>query len=178
MKTTGEVMARYKKYLYENYPQAEAKVKKFKLGPGRAASIEVRFSGPDTKVLRELSQEAQEIMIATGRAESVRDDWRQDVKVLSPVIMELRQRELVLPVLILPRPCRCFHRNNIGVYREGDKLLPIVARPPDKERLDVNQIGDVQIFSPVAGRMIPVEEVVSGFKPTSNRASCLPVTVC
>ncbi|MFW5500672.1 MULTISPECIES: efflux RND transporter permease subunit [unclassified Maridesulfovibrio] len=187
--TTGEVMARYKKYLYENYPQAEAKVKKFKLGPGRAASIEVRFSGPDTKVLRELSQEAQEIMLATGRAESVRDDWRQDVKVLSPVIMEAQAKRVGITRPDLAKAMQMFFTGtNIGVYREGDKLLPIVARPPDKERLDVNQIGDVQIFSPVAGRMIPVEEVVSGFKTniepgkllTRNRmltitASCEPV---
>ncbi|ACS78142.1 efflux RND transporter permease subunit [Maridesulfovibrio salexigens] len=187
--TTGEVMDRYKKYLYENYPQAEAKVKKFKLGPGRAASIEVRFSGPDTKVLRELSHEAQDIMLATGRAESVRDDWRQDVKVLSPVIMEAQAKRAGITRPDLAKAMQMFFSGtNIGVYREGDKLLPIVARPPDKERLDVNQIGDVQIFSPVAGRMIPVEEVVSGFKTniepgkllTRNRmltitASCEPV---
>ena len=186
---TGEVMARYKKYLYENYPQAEAKVKKFKLGPGRAASIEVRFSGPDTKVLRQLSQEAQNIMIATGRAESVRDDWRQDVKVLSPVIMEAQAKRAGITRPDLAKAMQMFFSGtNIGVYREGDKLLPIVARPPDKERLDVNQIGDVQIFSPVAGRMIPVEEVVSGFETniepgklrTRNRmltitASCEPI---
>ncbi|NDV26130.1 efflux RND transporter permease subunit [Desulfovibrio sp. JC010] len=163
--TTGEVMARYKKYVNENYPQAEAKVKKFKLGPGRSASIEVRFSGPDTKVLRQLSLEAQDIMLATGHAESIRDNWRQDVKVLSPVIMEAQAKIAGITRPDLAKAMNLFFTGtNIGVYREGDKLLPIVARPPARERLDVNQIGDVQIFSPVANRMIPVEEVVSGFE--------------
>lgn len=187
--TTGEVMARYKKYVNENYPQAEAKVKKFKLGPGRAASIEVRFSGPDTKILRELSHKAQGIMLATGHAESIRDDWRQDVKVLSPVIMEAQAKIAGITRPDLANAMQMFFTGtNVGVYREGDKLLPIVARPPARERLDVNQIGDVQIFSPVAGRMIPVEEVVSGFETniepgkiqTRNRmltitASCEPI---
>ncbi|WP_419781472.1 efflux RND transporter permease subunit [Maridesulfovibrio sp.] len=187
--TTGEVMARYKKYVNEYYPQAEAKVKKFKLGPGRAASIEVRFSGPDTKVLRELSREAQQIMLTTGHAESIRDDWRQDVKVLSPVIMEAQAKIAGITRPDLAKAMNMFFTGtNIGVYREGDKLLPIVARPPARERLDVSQIGDVQLFSPVAGRMIPVEEVVSGFDThiepgklqTRNRmltitASCEPI---
>ncbi|HAS90568.1 MAG TPA: AcrB/AcrD/AcrF family protein, partial [Desulfovibrio sp.] len=187
--TTGEVMARYKKYVNENYPQAEAKVKKFKLGPGRAASIEVRFSGPDTNILRELSHKAQDIMLATGHAESIRDDWRQDVKVLSPVIMEAQAKIAGITRPDLANAMQMFFTGtNVGVYREGDKLLPIVARPPARERLDVNQIGDVQIFSPVAGRMIPVEEVVSGFETniepgklqTRNRmltitASCEPI---
>ena len=187
--TTSAVMARYKKYVNENYPQAEAKVKKFKLGPGRAASIEVRFSGPDTNILRELSRKAQDIMLATGHAESIRDDWRQDVKVLSPVIMEAQAKIAGITRPDLARAMQQFFiGTNVGVYREGDKLLPIVARPPARERLDVNQIGDVQIFSPVAGRMIPVEEVVSGFATniepgklqTRNRmltitASCEPI---
>ncbi|TIH14752.1 efflux RND transporter permease subunit [Marinifilum sp. JC120] len=186
--TTGEVMARYKKYVNANYPDAEAKVKKFKLGPGRAASIEVRFSGPDTKELRRLSREAQDIMLSSGHAESIRDDWRQDVKVLSPVIMEAQAKIAGITRPDLAKAMNMFFTGtNIGVYREGDKLLPIVARPPAKERLDVTQIGDVQIFSPVAGRMIPVEEVVSGFEThiepgklqTRNRmltitASCEP----
>ncbi|WP_415719119.1 efflux RND transporter permease subunit [Maridesulfovibrio sp.] len=187
--TTGEVMSRYKKYVNENYPQAEAKVNKFKLGPGRAASIEVRFSGPDTRVLRELSREAQSIMLNTGRAESIRDDWRQDVKVLSPVIMEAQAKIAGISRPDLAKAMNMyFTGTKIGVYREGDKLLPIVARPPARERLDVSQIGDVQLFSPVAGRMVPVEEVVSGFEThiepgkiqTRNRmltitASCEPI---
>lgn len=188
--TTAEVMDRYKKYVNANYPDAEAKVKKFKLGPGRSASIEVRFSGPDTGELRRLSREAQDLMLNTGHAESIRDDWRQDVKILSPVIMEAQAKRAGITRPDLAKAMNLFFTgSNIGVYREGDKLLPIVARPPAKERLDASQIGDVQIFSPVAGRMIPVEEVVSGFETqiesgklqTRNRmltitASCEPVS--
>ncbi len=188
--TVDEVLTRYKKIVNANYPDAEAKFKKFKLGPGREASVEVRFSGPDIKILRQLSLQAQEIMRGTGHAESIRDDWRQDVKILSPVIMEAQAKIAGITRPDLAKAMNMyFSGTNVGVYREGDKLLPIVVRPPDKERLDVQQIGDVQIFSPTAGRMVPVEEVVSGFETiieqgklrTRNRlltitASCEPIT--
>ena len=43
-----------------------------------------------------------------------------------------------------------------GVYPQESRLLPIVARPPLEERSDVNQIHSLQIWSPVADRMIPL----------------------
>src|SRR5262249_38500784 len=39
---------------------------------------------------------------------------------------------------------------------------PIIARPPLAERNDVNAINSLQIWSPVAGRMIPMSQVTAG----------------
>jgi multidrug efflux pump subunit AcrB len=43
-------------------------------------------------------------------------------------------------------------------------LLPIVARPPENERRAVDAIYSMQIWSPVAGRMIPLNQVISGIE--------------
>src|SRR5262249_47354080 len=51
----------------------------------------------------------------------------------------------------------------IGIFRDGEELIPMVARAPADERLDVDKIRDVQIWSPVAGTTIPLRQVVSGF---------------
>ena len=56
-----------------------------------------------------------------------------------------------------------FSGHPFGVYREGDNLLPIVGRAPYGERADADYIRDLQIFSPVAGRFIPVRQIVSDF---------------
>ncbi len=158
------ILADYKKKIEAEYPDAEPKLKKFRLGPGRDASIEVRFAGPDTHVLRGLSQKTQAIMRASNNAESIRDNWRQEVKIVKPVISEAQAKLAGVTRPALANTMEMFFSGStVGVYREGDKLLPIVARPPAKERMDVQEIGNVQVFSPVAGRMIPVEEVVSGF---------------
>ena len=47
-----------------------------------------------------------------------------------------------------------------GVYPQETRLLPIIARPPLAERDDVHAINSLQIWSPVAGRMIPLSQVV------------------
>jgi len=184
------ILAEYKRRIAEEYPNAEPKLKKFRLGPGRDASIEVRFSGPDTRVLRDLSLKAQEIMHSSGNAEGVRDNWRQEVKIVKPVISEAQAKLAGITRPALANTMEMvFSGSSVGVYREGDKLLPIVLRLPEKERTAIEEIGNVQIFSPVAGQMIPIEEVVSDFRTemefgtlkTRNRlltvtASCDPAS--
>ena len=57
-----------------------------------------------------------------------------------------------------------FTGSRIGVYREGDKLLPIIVRQPESERIDVNNINDLQIWSPVTRKAVPVYQIVSAFE--------------
>ncbi|MCX7868787.1 MAG: efflux RND transporter permease subunit, partial [Terrimicrobiaceae bacterium] len=40
----------------------------------------------------------------------------------------------------------------------------IIARAPEPERANPGAIRDVQVFSPVAGRGIPIRQIVSGFR--------------
>jgi len=52
----------------------------------------------------------------------------------------------------------------VGVYREKDELLPIVARAPEQERADMTNLDSVPIWSPAANQMVPLGQVVSSFK--------------
>ncbi len=115
------ILAEYKRRIAEEYPNAEPKLKKFRLGPGRDASIEVRFSGPDTRVLRDLSLKAQEIMHSSGNAEGVRDNWRQEVKIVKPVISEAQAKLAGITRPALANTMEMvFSGSSVGVYREGD----------------------------------------------------------
>lgn len=159
------IMDKYQGKVETAFPDAEPKFKKFRLGPGRDASIEVRFSGPDTKILKRLSTQAQDIMYASGNAQGIRDNWRQEVKIIHPVMAEAQARLAGITRPGLSEALNMFFDGTtVGVYREGDKLLPIVVRPPENERMEVKELGNVRVFSPTAGQMIPVEEVVSEFK--------------
>lgn len=46
---------------------------------------------------------------------------------------------------------------------ESAALIPIVARAPAKERGTMEDMRDIQIFSPTAGKSIPLAQVVDGF---------------
>jgi multidrug efflux pump subunit AcrB len=149
--------------LQQTLPDADVKVWKFMLGRGGGKKIEAAFRGPDPAVLRRLADEAKAIMAADPEAVAIQDDWRQPVPVVQPNFSaEAAQRAGVLPSDIAAALARNFSGQQIGVYREGEKLIPILARPPLGEREGVEDLRNVQVYSPAAGKFIPVGQFVDG----------------
>lgn len=153
--------------LSAEYPDALFIAKRFLLGPGEGGRIQVRFSGEDHDTLRNLADQALAILRADGGAKGIRLDARDQVPVLRPQFSEAQARLTGITRTDLGTTLdTAFSGRRIGVYREDDELLPIIARGPEAERSDPDSIQDVQIYSPVAGRFIPIRQIVSDFATT------------
>ena len=149
--------------LEARHPDAEIKAWKFMLGRGGGKKIEAAFRGPDPQVLRRLASEATAIMAAEPGAVAVRDDWRQKVPVLRPVLDEVAaQRAGVTLPQVSDALNRAITGSQVGVYREGDDLIPIVSRAPADERSSGVQLDSVQVYSQAAQRYVPVGQLVTG----------------
>jgi multidrug efflux pump subunit AcrB len=147
------------------YPDAVVNFRKFLLGPGEGGKIQMRIYGPDRGVLRELGERAMAIMKDDAGAKSIRHDWREKVMVLRPQMSESQARRAGLDRPDIARALEAaFEGTKTGVYREDEELLPIVARAPEVERLEVDALHALQIWSPAAEKMIPLSQVVSGFR--------------
>lgn len=152
-------------YIASHFPDSEPKTKPLRIGPGRDAKIEARFNGPDPAVLRQLSQQAQQIMADDGGAINIRDDWRQPVKVIRPIYNEKAARQLgVTREDISNAMLIAFDGRQVGLFKDGIRLLPIVMLPPEIEREDVAAIRDIPVNSPLLRNSIPVGQVVSDFR--------------
>lgn len=161
----GKLIPEIQRYIDDQYPDAQAKVWQFQLGPGGGSKIEAEFTGPDPSVLRQLAEQAKAIYAATPGAVAIKDSWRQPVSVLVPEYSATRGRRLGISREDLANALLTnFSGRNIGVYREGDNLIPIVARAPAGERLQVEQIAGIQITSPATGAVVPLIEVVDGIQ--------------
>jgi len=164
-RSIDEIAPAVQKWLEESFSDAVPVVKKFLLGPGEGGKIQLRISGRDPKVLRRLTDQAMKIIEDDGGAVGIRSDWRQRSKVVRPVLSEARARRLGVTRADLARAFEtAYTGTRAGVYREGDNLLPIIARRPESERGDVNNLNDIQVFSPAARKTVPVRQVTSGFK--------------
>ena len=125
--------------------------------------IEARFTGPDPVVLRRLADKARAVFAAEG-AVSVKHDWREMVRVIRPRVNEQNARRLGLTQADVSKAISgWFDGTPIGIYREGDELRQIVMRPTLDEVPDIAQIREVQVFSSLAGRYIPIAQVVDSF---------------
>jgi len=159
------VMADLRAYLRDNFPDALAKIRPIGLGPAVDSKIEARISGPDPDVLRKLSRAAQDIIAASPLATNVRDDWRQRSKVIRPIFNEAMGRRVGITKSDLDELLLVsFSGKTVGLYRDGTQMLPIVARAPAIERLSVDSLNALQIYSRTLRRYIPVSQVVNGFE--------------
>ncbi len=151
-------------FLAENYPQASTKFRRLEIGPSPPAKIEARFIGPDPEVLRDLAVQAKEIFRADPNAVGIRDDWRERSKMIRPQLDEASARRLGITKRDLDNALLgSFSGINVGLYRQGTNLIPIVVRLPDEERLSIDSIHDVQLWSNTFSRYVMIDEVVSAF---------------
>ncbi|MBL3527013.1 MAG: efflux RND transporter permease subunit [gamma proteobacterium endosymbiont of Lamellibrachia anaximandri] len=152
-------------YMRDNFPQLDPIIKPFRIGPGRDGKIEARFHGPDAAVLRDLAEQAKAIMRQDAEAKEINDDWRQPVELIRPLFNEKVGRQLGITRHDLAIALKsAFEGKNVGVYRDGIRMLPIKLRPPVDERADVANIQDIQVWSPALQKAVPVAQVVSGFE--------------
>jgi multidrug efflux pump subunit AcrB len=122
-------------------------------------------------VLRDLAEQAKAIMREDPEAKEIRDDWREPVKVVQPVFNEQVGRQLGVTRENLAAALQfAFDGTQVGLYRDGIRLLPILVRATEDERGDITNIRDIQVWSPVLGQSVPVAQVVSGFETTWENA--------
>jgi multidrug efflux pump subunit AcrB len=145
-------------------PQAIIQTKLFVLGPSTGGKIQLRIYGPDQEVLRRLVAKAEGIMLDDPATEYVRSEARNMVKVLRPQMADVQARQAGIN---RPDLCRAIESavegTTTGVYREADELLPIIARLPETERIDLDNLGAIPVWSPAARKMISADQVVTGF---------------
>ncbi len=150
-------------YLTANFPQAEPYCSRIPNGPALAFYVEARFFGPDKAVLEDLGKQALAIMQAEETAKDARLDWRQPVQVLRPQYSEAQARRVGVTRSDLAQSLALnFTGTAAGLYREGNELIPIMFRPPESERVGIDNFDDVQVWSSANQTFIPVGQVVTG----------------
>jgi multidrug efflux pump subunit AcrB len=143
------------------FPEGEFRTKRLVFGPGGGDPIQVRFSGPDPKVLRQLGEEAAARLAgASPNVLSVRNNWREQEVVLQPVYATDRaqtagvNREDIADTLM-------FSTDGItaGVFRERERLIPIILR---RDSSDDYNLMDQIVFSRSSGQALPLEQMIDG----------------
>ncbi len=164
-KMIDQLMPQIQAFVDRRFPDAQGKVWRFILGPGGGSKIEAAFSGPDPVVLRQLADQAKAIMRQDGGALSIQDDWRQQVSVIEPIYADSSARRAGVSREDLANALQAnFSGRAVGVYREADELVPIISRAPESERVDVEDISNIQVLSSVTGQSVPIGQVTDGFR--------------
>jgi multidrug efflux pump subunit AcrB len=147
------------------FPGAVVNSRLFINGPNEGGRIQARIIGPDAEVLKQLGRQVKNIMLDDPYSKGVRNEWGNPVKLVRPQMAEAQARRAGITRPMLSQAMEsAVEGTQVGVYREKDELLPIIARAPLQERTDMTNLESVQIWSPAAQQMVPVGQVVSSFK--------------
>jgi multidrug efflux pump subunit AcrB len=158
-------------WLDREIPQAIGSVDAFKLGPGGGAVV-ARLSGPETAVLRTLADQVMKIMAEHPNARSIRTDWGNQIKAAEVEFSDRRAQELgISRPEVAGAVAMNFTGAVVGQYRYRDDLLPIILEPPITQRDSINALDDVQVFSRVKNKWVPVQQVTNGTTTTVENSA-------
>jgi len=147
----------------EATPQAELRAERLAFGPGGGADIAARFAGPDPAVLRDLADEAIARMESVSEnIVSPRINWREQEQVLRPIYADDRAQEAgisrsdISQILLFATD-----GINAGVFREGDRQIPILLRAPQDNPI---ALLDHVVYASATNTFVPMEQVVDGLR--------------
>ncbi|MEM7136701.1 MAG: efflux RND transporter permease subunit [Myxococcota bacterium] len=144
-------------------PDAISFGRTFDLGPSNPGKIEARLVGQDPDVLRDLEAQVLEIFRADSDTKGSRGNWYERVKVIHPRLSEEQADAHGITSKMVADAIKAeFEGSTVGVYREGDEVIPVMFRAPNPERLTVDSLRQIPLWSPISQRYIPMANVVTG----------------
>ncbi|ACA88401.1 efflux RND transporter permease subunit [Shewanella woodyi] len=157
-------MEKIRTEMNKNHPEIQYKLKRVELGPSAGSKIEARIIGSDPQVLRTIAAQYAAVIKADPQAVNIRHDWRERTKLIEPQFNESQARRYGITKQDVDNLLEMtFSGRSVGLYRDGTLLMPIVARLPQEERVDVNTIEGIKIWSPSLQQYVPLQQVTLGY---------------
>jgi multidrug efflux pump subunit AcrB len=143
-------------------PEGEFRTERLVFGPGGGSPIEVRYSGRDPHVLRDLADRAIAVMEeASPNILSPRTDWREQQLVLRPnYVVDRAQAAGISRDDVAETLNFATDGLTAGTYREGDRSIPIVVRSSPDSGVGVL---DQAVIAQDGETLLPIEQIVDGF---------------
>jgi multidrug efflux pump subunit AcrB len=115
--------------------------------------------GPDTQKVREIAREVEAVVGASPKVRDVQLDWNDPVRTLRIDIDQDKARALGLaPADLALVTQTVMNGATLSQLREHEDLIDIVARAVPKERLDVDTLKDIDLYTR-QGTVVPLSQV-------------------
>ena len=156
-------------WLEENKSYALTRVRKYGVGSWNDWIIEARFSGPaeaDPGTLRALAEKGKAILEASPWTKEVRSDWRQRNRRIIPTYSQERGRWAgVSRDDVAHATKRAYDGLSVGLFREGDDLIPIVLRLQEDERqVAAATLETIQVIPAGSTETVPLSQVATNIE--------------
>jgi multidrug efflux pump subunit AcrB len=123
--------------------------------------VQFRVVGPDTQVVRSIAREVERAVADSPRVRDAQLDWNDPVRTLRVDVEQDKARVLGLtPADVAFVTQSVTNGATLSQLREGEDLIDIVARAVPAERLDVESLEDVNVYTR-QGTVVPLSQIAS-----------------
>jgi len=143
----------------EEFPQAWVRVTRLELGPPVGFPVQFRVVGPDTQKVREIAREVEKVVASSPQVRDVQLDWNDPVRTLRADVDQDKARALGLaPADVALVTQIVMNGATLSHLREHEDLIDIVVRAVPSERLQLDTLKDVNLYTR-QGTVVPLSQV-------------------
>lgn len=143
----------------QDFPMLRGRAVRLENGPPVGYPVQFRVIGEDPAVIRDIADQVAQILRNNANCRDVNFDWKELSKVVKLEVDQDKARALGITSQDLSNIQHAiFEGLTITQYREGDKLIPIVARAEPRERVNLGSLKDLDIYTGV-GRGVPLSQI-------------------
>lgn len=134
--------------LSQRFSDALVRVNRFELNSIPQALIEARFCGDDPRVLDSLTQAAIDVMRRNPKVMNARNEWGNKAMMLRAAYDPVKAGRLGLGKADLMTAVKSTGDGTaVGIYRDGDKQVPVLLRTTGGNNLSQDGLGDLAVWN-------------------------------
>jgi multidrug efflux pump subunit AcrB len=159
LKARERVRARLMAQAPQQFPQSWVRVTRLELGPPVGYPVQFRVVGPDTQVVRQIARDVEHVVASSPKVRDVQFDWNDPVRSLKVDLDQDKARALGLtPAEVSLVTQTVMNGATLSQLREHEDLIDIVARAVPAERLNLDSLKDINLYTR-QGTVVPLSQV-------------------
>ncbi|MBX9631123.1 MAG: efflux RND transporter permease subunit [Burkholderiales bacterium] len=159
MEARERLRARLMASVDQQFPEAWVRLSRLELGPPVGFPVQFRVVGADTQKVRAIAREVERVVASSPKVRDVQLDWNDPVRTLKLDLDQDKARALGLaPGDVALVTQTVMNGATVSQLREHEDLIDIVARAEPSERLDLDSLKDINLFTR-QGTVVPLSQV-------------------
>ena len=143
----------------QEFPELRGRVIRFEFGPPVGFPVQFRVMGPDTAQVRQIAYRVRDTVRQSPLVRDTQLDWNEQVRAMRVELDQDKARLLgITSADVAAMTQTVLSGAPVTQIRRGEELVDVVLRAGAEERLALEQLGDISLFTRT-GAVVPLSQV-------------------
>lgn len=143
----------------EQFPELHGRVTRFEFGPPVGFPVQFRVIGPDAAQVREIAYRVRDTVRTSPQVRDTQLDWNEQVRAVRVELDQNKARLMGITSADVGAMTQLvFSGAPVTQIRRGEDLIDVTLRGAPEERLALERLGDVNLFTR-SGAVVPLSQV-------------------